>query len=58
MDRKVTGWIMSHPRQPDPQCAPPARRDPGYLSELAAVQDHVTGFADLMTQGRGRDLGK
>jgi len=56
--RKVTGWIMSHPDN----LTRGARRQLAAIlaacPELAAVQAHVSAFADLMTQRRGRELEK
>ena len=56
--RKVTGWIMSHP---DNLTRGARRQLTAILAacpELAAVHAHVTAFADIMTQRRGRDLEK
>ena len=56
--RKVTGWIMSHPDN----LTRAARRQLAAIlaacPDLAAVQAHVTAFAELMTQRRGRNLEK
>ena len=56
--RKVTGWIMSHPgyltRSSHRQLAAILAACP----ELAAIQAHLTAFADIMTGRRGQDLEK
>jgi transposase len=56
--KKVTSWIMSHPRDL-------ADGDKAQLTailaacpELAALRAHVAAFAELMTERRGRDLEK
>ena len=56
--RQVTGWIMSHP---DKLSRVTRRQLATILTacpDLAAVHAHVTNFADIMTQRRGRDLEK
>jgi transposase len=56
--RKVTSWIMTHP---DNLTRGARRQLTAILAacpDLAAVQKHVSAFADLMTQRRGRDLEK
>ena len=56
--RKVTAWIMSHPDN----LSRGARRQLAAIlatcPDLAAVQAHVSAFADLMTQRRGWELEK
>jgi transposase len=56
--RKVTGWIMSHPDNVSRSSRRQLAAILAACPELAAVQAHVTTFADIMTQRRGRDLEK
>jgi transposase len=56
--RKVTCWLMTNPCHlstgDQAQLAAILARCP----ELAALREHITGFADLMTHRRGRNLDK
>jgi transposase len=52
--RNVTSWITTHLGN----LTRSARRQLAACPDLAAVQAHVSAFADLMTQRRGRDLEK
>ena len=56
--RKVTGWIMSHPDHLTRDARDQLAAILAACPELAAVRDHVTAFADMMAERRGRELEK
>jgi transposase len=54
--KKVTSWIMSDPRALAADDKDQLTAILGACRELAALRTHVTAFAGLMTERRGRDL--
>ena len=56
--RKVTSWIMSDPRGLTTDDKAQLAAILTACPELAALRTHVTAFAELMIQRRGRDLEK
>jgi transposase len=54
--KKVTSWLMTHPSRATASDKAQLTAILAECPELAALHEHITAFAELMTKRRGRQL--